>query len=106
MADGVVFDEERGGRGLFGFKDLDQFVFGWGGRGFFGFRFFLCLKVFSCVFGFTTELFVEVFGLLFFDRWNSSFFHVFVHVNVGGIGTLVIFEFILVTTGLAPAIVF
>lgn len=80
-------------------------MFGRGGGGFFGFGFFFGLEVFVYVFGFAAELFVGVFGKLFFDRGDASFFHVFVHVDIGGIGTLVIFELVLVATGLTSTIV-
>ena len=105
VTDRVIFDEEGGGGGLFGFEDLDEFMFGGDSGGFFGFGFFFGLEVFSDVFGFAAELFVGVFGELFFDRRDASFFHVFVHVDVGGIGTLVIFELVLVATGLTSAVV-
>ena len=58
------------------------------------------------LFGFATELFVGVFGEFFFARGDTSFFHVPEHVNVGGIGALIIFEFLLVATGLASTVVF
>ena len=58
------------------------------------------------LFGFATELLVGVFGEFLFDRRHTSFFHVFEHVNVGGIGALIVFEFFLVAAGLAPAVVF
>lgn len=58
------------------------------------------------MFGFATELLVWVFGEEFFLDWrDASFFHVFEHVNVGGIGALVVFEFLLVAAGFASAVV-
>lgn len=49
-----------------------------------------------------TEIFIKKF---FFDWGHSSLFEMLVHIYVGGIGTLIIFNFILITTSFTPAMI-
>lgn len=102
MADRMVIDEKGGGGSLLSLESLDKFMFGGSGRSFFQLRFSISLLFPGHMFCFPAKLFIEKF---LFDWGDASFLEVFKGVDISRILALVIFQFLLVTTSLASAMV-
>lgn len=99
----MVFYKERWVWNLFWSQNLDKLMFRRGGRYFLRLQFSFQFLLFSHVLCFVTKIFVQK---VFFDRRYSSLFEMLVHVNVGYILPLIIFQVLLIFTGLTTTMIF
>ena len=103
MAHLMVLYEERWVWNLFWSQNLDKLMFRRSGRYFLRLQFSFQFLFFSHILCFVTRIFVQK---VFFDRRYSSLFEMFVHVNVGYVLPLIIFQVLLIFTGLTTTMVF